>query len=193
MFRSLLLLVFLLAVPLVKADPVTFDFGSVVALQNGGNSSINLNTPNVLLAPTSIDPITGVRSLNVAFDLTVDAGQTWAGVVRYDWVLNGISSTTFNNNCLNGCTSQFVHGVGSFLDYTTPFFFTTPGSVTISVINDSNQIIGSHTFSFAIAEPVPEPASFLLLGNGLTLLVCCRKALLRRNKKSRYEARAVDS
>src|SRR5689334_310565 len=101
MFRSLLLLVFLLAVPLVKADPVTFDFGSVVALQNGGNSSINLNTPNVLLAPTSIDPITGVRSLNVAFDLTVDAGQTWAGVVRYDWVLNGISSTTFNNNCLN--------------------------------------------------------------------------------------------
>jgi hypothetical protein len=89
MFRLLVVLSFLVVVPLVKADPVTFDFGSVVALQNGGNSSVNLNTPNLLLAPTSIDS-SGVRSLNLSFDLVVDAGQTWTGVVRYDWVLNGI-------------------------------------------------------------------------------------------------------
>jgi len=61
MLKSLLLLLpFLVIVPVAKADPVTFDFGSVVALQNGGNTSINLNAPNLLLAPTQIDSF-GVR------------------------------------------------------------------------------------------------------------------------------------
>ena len=181
MFRLLVVLSFLVVVPLVKADPVTFDFGSVVALQNGGNSSVNLNTPNLLLAPTSIDP-SGVRSLNVSFDLVVDPGQTWTGFVRYDWVLNGITSTTFNTNCALGCTSQFIHGAGSFLDYTTPFFVPTPGSVTISVINSANQVLGSHSFSFSIAEPVPEPTALLLFGNGLGLLVFVRSAITRQRR-----------
>jgi PEP-CTERM motif-containing protein len=170
MLRSLLLLLaFLVIVPVVKADPVTFDFASVVALQNGGNTSINLNTPNLLLAPTQIDP-SGVRSLIVSFNLTVDPGQTWAGVVRYDWVLNGVASTTFNNNCILGCTSEFIHGVGSFLDYTTPFFSPVPASLTISVINDASEVLGSHSYSFSIAEPVPEPSTLLLLGSGLAVL-----------------------
>ena len=181
MFRLLVVLSFLVVVPLVKADPVTFDFGSVVALQNGGNSSVNLNTPNLLLAPTSID-LSGVRTLNVSFDLVVDAGQTWTGFVRYDWVLNGVTSTTFNNNCALGCTSQFIHGAGSYLDYTTPFFVPTPGSVTISVINSANQVLGSQSFSFSIVEPVPEPIALLLFGNGLGLLVFFRSAITRQRR-----------
>ena len=169
MFKSLLLLSFLLIVPAVKADPITFDFGSVVALQNGGNTSVNLNTPNLLLAPTSIDP-TGVRSLNIGFNLTVDPGQTWTGVVRYDWVLNGVASTTFNNKCISGCTSDVIHGVGSFLDYTTPFFDPVPVTLTMSVINDQGVVLGTRTFEFSISEPVPEPTTLLLLGSGLAVL-----------------------
>jgi len=184
MLKSLLLLLpFLIIVPVVKADPVTFDFGSVVALQNGGNTSINLNTPNLLLAPTQIDP-SGVRSLIVGFDLIVDPGQTWAGVVRYDWMLNGVASTTFNNNCMLGCTSQFIHGVGSFLDYTTPFFSPVPVSVNISVINNVGDVLGSHSYSFSIAEPVPEPTPLLLLGSGLAMLARFR---VRRSASRRFE------
>jgi hypothetical protein len=170
MFKSLLLLSFLLIVPAVKADPITFDFGSVTALQDAGFTSVNLNAPNLLLAPTSIDPTTGVRSLNVDFNITVDPGQTWTGVVRYDWVLNGVASTTFNTNCSAGCTSEVIHGAGSFLDYTTPFFSPTPVTLTMSVINDAGQVLGSRTFEFNISEPVPEPTTLLLLGSGLAVL-----------------------
>ena len=70
MFKSLLLLSFLLIVPAVRADPITFDFGTVVALQNAGFTNVNLNAPNLLLAPTTID-LSGLRTLNVGFDITV--------------------------------------------------------------------------------------------------------------------------
>ena len=171
MLRSLLLLpLFLIIVPVVKADPVTFDFGTVRALQNEGFTSVNLNASNLLLAPTSIDTATGVRALNVDFNLTVDPGQTWTGVVRYDWVLNGVPLTTFNTKCELGCTSEVIHGAGSTLEYTTPFFSPVPVTLTISVINDVGDVLGSRSFAFSIAEPVPEPATLLLFGSGLALV-----------------------
>jgi hypothetical protein len=85
-------------------------------------------------------------------------------------VLNGVASTTFNTNCSAGCTSEVIHGAGSFLDYTTPFYSPTPVTLTMSVINDAGQILGSRTFEFNISEPVPEPATLLLLGSGLAVL-----------------------
>jgi hypothetical protein len=62
------------------------------------------------------------------------------------------------------------HGAGSTLEYTTPFFDPVPVTLTMSVINDVGDVLGSRTFTFSISEPVPEPTTLLLLGSGLAVL-----------------------
>lgn len=175
-FVSLIFL--LLFSPTVNADSVTFDLGSVTALQydSAGNLVyVNLaSNPGVLLTPTTIDFSTGTRSLNVDFNLS-PFNEPWFGIVRYDWVLNGVASTTFNLNCQNGCSPLFITGGGSFLDYTTPFYSPVPASVTISVINNAGTTLGSANYTFQIAEPVPEPATVLLLTTALGGLLVTHK------------------
>lgn len=167
----------------VKADSVTFDLTSVTALQTGANGNIlfiNLaDNPGVLLAPTSIDPVSGSRFLNVAFNLT-PINEPWFGVVRYDWILNGVASTTFNLNCQNGCSPLFISGAGSFLEYSTPFFTPVPVSLVITVINNNGEILGSGDYTFRIAEPVPEPATLMLLSTALGGILAVRKRIRHR-------------
>jgi len=179
MFKSSLTILFLVLSfsATVKADSVSFDLTSVEALQtnpDGTIGHINLgDNPGVLLAPTSIDPVTGIRSLNVSF-LIAPFNEPWFGIVRYDWTLNGVASTTFNLNCQNGCSPLVITGAGSFLDYTTPFFSPVPGTLTITVINNSGTVLGSGDYTFRIAEPVPEPATVLLLSTALGGLLAVR-------------------
>ena len=166
-----------------KADSVTFDLTSVSALQSGLNGNIGFinlaDNPGVLLAPTSIDPISGSRFLNVTFNLA-PFNEPWFGVVRYDWILNGVASTTFNLNCQNGCSPFLITGAGSFLEYSTPFFNPAPGSLTITVINNNGVILGSGDYTFRIAEPVPEPTTVMLLSTALGGLLAVRKRIRLR-------------
>jgi hypothetical protein len=166
-----------------KADSVTFDLTSVVALQSGPNNTITFinlaDNPGVLLAPTSIDPVTGSRFVNVGFDIS-PFNQPWFGVVRYDWNLNGVASTTFNLNCQNGCSPQFITGAGSYLEYTTPFYTPVPVSLTITVINNNGVVLGTGDYTFRVAEPVPEPATVMLLSTALGGLLAVRKRIRLR-------------
>ena len=177
-----LLFVLFFCVP-AKADSVSFDFTSVEALQtnpNGTIGAINLaDNPGVLLAPTSIDPVSGSRFVNVGFDIT-PINVPWFGVVRYDWNLNGVASTTFNLNCQNGCSPIFITGAGSFLEYTTPFYTPVPVSLTITVINNNGEVLGTGDYTFQVAEPVPEPATMMLLSTALGGLVAFRKRIRLR-------------
>ena len=185
MFKScltILLFVLLFCAP-AKADSVSFDFTSVEALQtnpNGTIGAINLaDNPGVLLAPTSIDPVTGIRSLNISANLT-PINVPWFGVVRYDWVLNGVASTTFNLNCQNGCAPFATIGAGSFLEFSTPFFTPVSGSLVITLINNNGEITGPGDYTFRIAEPVPEPTTVMLLGTALGGLLSVRKRIRLR-------------
>ena len=166
-----------------KADTVFLDFTSVNALvtnPDGTIGGINLaDNPGVLLAPTSIDPVTGIRSLNISANLT-PINVPWFGVVRYDWVLNGVASTTFNLNCQNGCAPFSTIGAGSFLEFNTPFFTPVPGSLVISLINNEGVTLNSGDYTFRIAEPVPEPATVMLLSTALGGLLAVRKRIRLR-------------
>jgi PEP-CTERM motif len=168
-----------------KADTVFFEFTSVEALQtnpNGTIGAINLaDNPGVLLAPTSIDPVTGIRTLNVTGNLTPQF-VPWFGVVRYDWVLNGVASTTFNLSCLNGCAPFATIAAGSFLEFSTPFFTPVQGSLVISLINNEGVTLNSGDYTFRIVEPepVPEPATVMLLSTALGGLLAVRKRIRLR-------------
>jgi hypothetical protein len=166
-----------------KADSVVFDLTSVEVLQTNPNGTIGFinlgDNPGVLLAPTSIDPVSGSRFLNVTFNLT-PFNEPWFGFVRYDWTLNGVASTTFNLNCQNGCSPFLSTGAGSFLEFSTPFFTPVPGSLTISVINNEGVTLGSGDYTFRIAEPVPEPATVMLLTTALGGLLAVRKRIRLR-------------
>jgi hypothetical protein len=166
-----------------KADSVTFDLTSVQVTQPGPNGTfvfINLaDNPGVVLVPNTIDPITGSRFVNVSFEIT-PINEPWFGIVRYDWNLNGVASTTFNLNCQNGCSPQFIAGAGSFLEYTTPFYTPVPVSLTITVINNNGIVLGTGDYTFQVVEPVPEPASMMLLSTALGGLVAFRKRIRLR-------------
>jgi hypothetical protein len=161
-----------------KANSVTFDLGSVTAFQYDSNGNVVLvnlaSNPGVILAPSTIDPITGSRFISFNFEVS-PFNEPWFGVVRYDWNLNGVASTTFNLNCQNGCSPQFIAGAGSFLEYSTPFYIPVPATLTISVINNAGTTLGSANYTFQVAEPVPEPATVLLLSTGFGGLLAVRK------------------
>ena len=166
-----------------KADSVTFDLGSVTAFQYDSNGNVVLvnlaSNPGVILAPSTIDPITGSRFISFNFEVS-PFNEPWFGVVRYDWTLNGVASTTFNLNCQNGCSPQFIAGAGSFLEYTTPFYTPVPVSLTITVINNNGMVLGTGDYTFQVVEPVPEPASMMLLSTALGGLVAFRKRIRLR-------------
>jgi hypothetical protein len=175
----------LLTVTTVKANPVTFS--NVVALQNGGFTHVDLfsNPGTTLLGPqisfladiSGTLPASGFDTLQVTF---AEAGK--APVVQ-----------TFNIPIFNGLT----------LPYSQLFTFTfqnatfqgTDATLTLDILGSNpdfvipsgpqaGQSVNSYTYSFKGAQPVPEPATVLLLGLGLA-------GSLAKYRKRRAESRDI--
>ena len=157
----------ILAVLRVQADPLVF--GNVAALQNGGSTSVDLfsNAGTTLLGPqiTFRIDITG----------TLPPGVTDTLVVTYSE--QGVAPMTQSFGIPFGNVAPPLSFLVTFVSPTANFQ-GVPATLTVNLINSnpdfiipSGQNAGSHvdsfTYSFNVAQPVPEPLSFLLLGSSL--------------------------
>jgi len=162
----------LATVPAVKADPLWFS--NVVALQNDGNTRIDLfsHPGATILATPRINfmvDISGMLSSSHRSDFLV-LTYTEAGsqpiVKTYSIPLFGNVDPPFT--LMFDFYSSGATAAG------------TPATLTVDITNsapdfeipsgtNAGQMVDSYTYSFNVA-PVPEPATLLLFGTGLVTL-----------------------
>jgi len=140
------------AVPSARADPVTFS--NVVALQNNGAIRVDLlSNPGVTLFGPQISflvDINGSLPVGTTNLLQIIYAETGSAPIIQTFLIPAFGVVP--------------------PPYTQLFTVTSPGatfagtmaSLTISIPGD-----GSHTYTFFVAQPVPEPATLALLGAGM--------------------------
>lgn len=168
--RFLVIATVLLLLPLVhaQADPLTFS--NTVALQQNGLIQIDLFTgQGVVLTGPQIDflvdlsgmlPPSGSDSLRITFS---EAGQTSQELTFQIPLFNGLplpytqtfSFTILNQSAIPTNATLRIDILSSSAD------FVIPGGP------QSGQIVDSYTYSFQVAQPVPEPATLVLSAVGL--------------------------
>lgn len=168
--RFLVIATVLLLLPLVhaQADPLTFS--NTVALQQNGLIQIDLFTgQGVVLTGPQIDflvdlsgmlPPSGSDSLRITFS---EAGQAAQELTFQIPLFNGLplpytqtfSFTILNQSAIPTNATLRIDILSSSAD------FVIPGGP------QSGQIVDSYTYSFQVAQPVPEPATLVLSAVGL--------------------------
>jgi hypothetical protein len=151
-----------------KADPLLFS--NVVALQNGGTTSVDLfsNPGTTLLGPqiSFLVDITGTLPAGVTNTLLVSYSEAGGvpiiqsfdipifGTVQPPFTL--LFSITSPGASFNGILATLTLDIlGSSPDFVIP---SGPGA---------GQTVNSFTYSFIVTKPIPEPAALILLGTGL--------------------------
>lgn len=171
-----LFLIFL-AAPNVSADPVSFS--NVVALQNSGATTIDLfSNPNTTLFGPTINflvditgtlPQNGIDTLLITYIEEGSAPVVQSFTIPLFGTVNPPFTLLFSVTAIN------------------PTFQGTNATLTLNLISSSpdfilpggpnmGQTVDSQTYSFKVAEPVPEPSTLILLGTACLGIV----ARLRR-------------
>lgn len=139
----------LAAVPSANADPIAFS--NVIALQNGGLTTVNLlSNPGVTLFGPQI---------SFLVDITGTPGSSTVLQISYMEGLGPAIVQTFPIPLFAGIDPPYTQLFTIVSLGAT--FAGTPATLTISIPE-----FGSQTFTFLVAEPVPEPASIILLSLG---------------------------
>ena len=141
----------LAAVPSANADPLTF--GNVRALQNDGLTTVNLSSnPGVILFGPQISFLVDITG-------TITPGSSPVLQISYTEGLGPALIQTFPIPLFAGIEPPY----SQLFTIVSPgaTFAGTPATLTISISGGTSQ-----TFTFLVAEPVPEPASIILLSLG---------------------------
>jgi hypothetical protein len=168
--RFLVIAAVLLLLPLVHAQADPLRFGNTMALQQNGLTQINLyaNQGAILIGPqinffvdiTGMLPASGSDTLRITF---TEAGQAPQELTFQIPLLNSVpppytqifAFTILNASSVPTNATLRIDILGSTGD------FIIPGGP------QSGQIVDSYTYSFQVAQPVPEPTTLVLSAVGL--------------------------
>ena len=180
--RILLLAIVLGAAATVgHADPLTFS--NVSALQNSGNTSINLAAnPGVTLTGSQL-------TFTIDVNGTLPPGGTDTLLVTFQDSQGGFVVQQFGIPIFGSVNPPFTLFVT--INVPTLSFNAIPATLTVDLLNSNPDFIvpttqnpaNTATFSFNVVQPVPEPATLTLLGGGISAFVF-RYRKSRKNKKA---------
>lgn len=160
----LAILVFVAAAASAKADSVTFS--NLVALQNNGATQIDLlSNPGITLVGPQISFLVDIQG-------TLPPGGTSLLQITYTEAGSAPIVQTFTIPAFDTVPPPYTQ----LFTINSPGATAqgTPATLTISIISPPNFSINggtgqfvTHTYTFNVAQPVPEPTTMVLLGTGV--------------------------
>jgi hypothetical protein len=168
LFVTIMILVAHTAASSAKADPLLFS--NVLALQNSGNTSVDLfsNPGTTLLGPqiSFLVDITGTLPPGVTNTLLVTYSETGSAPITQMFQIPVFGTVQPPFTLLFTITSPGATFSGTLATLTIDILGSSPDFIIPGGPN-AGQRVDSFTYTFKVVEPVPEPATLLLFGTGL--------------------------